>query len=357
MRKLAVLSVLSILFVNAPLCAGAFEMRTIAYWVDRFGPDYLVPGLVLVEVTARSVYVGAPDFNDKNYIIQTTLNWQSGGDLYDWAYPDAIGNGRNGQGVPFTGMPFDCGFACAAAGNVPTCYGKWDNRYLGHGAVAILHAFNPEIDALNGPITNTYCELQPVKECPDEGGLPGCSPILLDLDNNGFHLTGFDDGVRFDFDGVGETGRYGWTKAGTQDGFLALDRNADGRIDNGLELFGNLTLMADGSRADSGYEALAELDAPENGGNEDGSLTTDDQLFGELLLWIDENHSGFSEPGELLTLAEAGVLELSYRYHESRRQDGYGNQFRYQASALVENASGQPRRAVTYDVFFVSPAE
>jgi len=95
-------------------------------------------------------------------------------------------------------------------------------------------------------------------------------PILVDLDTNGFHLSGVEDAVRFDLDADGFAERLSWTAAGEQDGFLCRDLNGNGTIDDGRELFSRQTLLASGERAEIAYWALAELDLPELGGNADG---------------------------------------------------------------------------------------
>ncbi|HEX3552102.1 MAG TPA: hypothetical protein VIA62_02610 [Thermoanaerobaculia bacterium] len=205
----------------------------------------------------------------------------------------------------------------------------------------------------------TYCPDEPPPPPPADGNQDAGNgtPILIDLDNNGFHLIGLTDAVLFDLMATGIPRYYTWTKAGERDAFLCRDRNGNGRIDNGQELFGNATVLADGSRASNGYEALRELDLRSHGGNEDGRLTADEPRFRELCVWIDTNHNGISDPGEVLSLAQAGVVELSYEYHESRRQDSYGNQFRYRSTAKLLNAAGKPHTSPTYDVIFRSRAQ
>jgi hypothetical protein len=67
------------------------------------------------------------------------------------------------------------------------------------------------------------------------------SPILIDVDGSGFHLTNISDGVWFDFYGIGSKRRIGWTAIGSTNAWLVLDRDGNGTIDNGKELFGNIT--------------------------------------------------------------------------------------------------------------------
>lgn len=190
----------------------------------------------------------------------------------------------------------------------------------------------------------------------DPGGgetyAPDCSPIIIDLDGTGFHLTSAAAGVLFDIRGDGHPVQIAWTAPGYRNAFLALDRNHNGTIDNGTELFGNFTPQPRTPHP-NGFVALAEFDRPENGGNQDGVIDERDAAFGHLLLWIDENHDGIAQPGELHSLAEMGVHALSLRYQESQRRDEFGNLFRYRARVNPADHGKDPSDVGpwAYDVF------
>ncbi len=232
----------------------------------------------------------------------------------------------------------------------------------------------PTQDAINGGTTAANW-VQNSQECGQCGGpceppVGGCgldqdwdpvscrceyegSPILIDTIGAGFKLTSAQNGVVFDIHGNGHPVRLAWTAADSGDAFLALDRNHNGIIDSGKELFGNVTAQAPSSDP-NGFLALAEFDKPQNGGNGDGMIDKRDAVFSHLLLWIDENHDGISQPNELHALPEMGVYSLALKYTESRRTDQFGNQFRYRAMVNPDRQDGMsPDGRTMYDVFFV----
>ncbi|HEY6350993.1 MAG TPA: hypothetical protein VI636_16445 [Candidatus Angelobacter sp.] len=185
---------------------------------------------------------------------------------------------------------------------------------------------------------------------------PECSPILIDTEGEGFHLTSALTGVTFDISGTGHSVQMAWTDGHYHNAFLALP-GADGLVHDGKQLFGNFTPQPQSSHP-NGFIALAQYDKPENGGNGDGIIDERDQVYSQLRLWIDENHDGVCQPNELHRLPELGVYSLALKYVESRRKDEWGNQFRYKAQvnpgdrkdARDQTQSGDPGRW-TYDVF------
>jgi len=129
--------------------------------------------------------------------------------------------------------------------------------------------------------------------------------------------------------------------------FLALDRNHNGQIDDGSELFGDHTPLPGGATAANGFKALVPYDA-----NSDGIIDARDPIWSALLLWTDLSHDGISQASELLPVSQSTVDAISLDYHWSGRRDASGNHFRYESKVWMNHGGRQATPRPVYDVFF-----
>lgn len=237
-----------------------------------------------------------------------------------------------------------CDCACDSSDNGGTT--SYEEICKGDGLTIITHVCSG--------CTEDCSQLDCSTWIPPEGYTGTCcmSPIVIDVSGDGFALTDANQGVAFDLNGDGTVERLSWTAANSDDAFLALDRNSNSAIDNGIELFGNFTPQS-ASSGRNGFLALAEFDRPGNGGNGDGRIDGNDGLFGRLLLWQDANHNGISEATELHVLSKLNVSAIDLDYKNARRTDLYGNQFLYRAKVYDAAGSAHVGRWA-WDVFLLS---
>ena len=189
---------------------------------------------------------------------------------------------------------------------------------------------------LNGAVD--HCRYPNTNGCPSgmwpSWSVSDCcttySPILIDIDGDGFQMTDAQHGVPF---GTGGHALLSWTAREADDAWLVLDRNGNGLIDDLTELFGDHTLQPAPTRGQlrNGFRALAVYDQPANGGNGDGIIDEHDSIFTSLRLWQDKNHDGISQPNELHTLPALGVRAISLDYKSTKGMALNGNIFRYRA--------------------------
>ncbi len=247
-----------------------------------------------------------------------------------------IGGGNvGGGGTPGNPGPFGTSFGANGSGTVTF---RPDPNGGGDGGD------DPNCDLRSGDTTNNTGP---------------CSPIIIDAEGEGFHLTSPLNGVSFDIGGTGHTVQIAWTDPRFHNAFLALP-GPDGLVHNGKELFGNFTPQPLSAHP-NGFLALAQYDKPENGGNANGMIDDNDTVYSQLRLWIDANHDGVCQPEELHRLQEFGIYSLALNFEESRRKDEFGNLFRYRAKvnpgerhdSRDDAPSDNPGRWA-YDVFFVA---
>jgi hypothetical protein len=178
-----------------------------------------------------------------------------------------------------------------------------------------------------------------------------CTPIVIDLHHDGINLGPAGVGVWFDVDADGLRDHVQWVRAGGDEGFLALDRNGNGVVDDGAELFGVGTpLILQGNRnAPNGFVGLAQYDERQLGGNDDGYITPADAIWPQLRVWVDRNADGVSSYDEMHPLSEYGITALETIPKVRKYVDPAGNRIPFWAWA-IERAP--PGRALMVDVFF-----
>ncbi|MCX6075162.1 MAG: hypothetical protein NTY39_12630 [Campylobacterales bacterium] len=131
------------------------------------------------------------------------------------------------------------------------------------------------------------------------------SPLVLDLNHDGVtSLDLYATPAYFDMEKDGLREKTGWIQS--TDALLAFDKNRDGLINDGSELFGNYTTLANGTKASKGFEALAQYD-----NNHDGVIDKNDSVYNALSAWIDSDQDGVTDNGELHSLSELGVTSIN----------------------------------------------
>lgn len=180
----------------------------------------------------------------------------------------------------------------------------------------------------------------------DRGDRDNCdnttSPLIIDFSNTGIVLSSPLSGVNFDIDSDGTQDHISWTEDSSA-GFLVLDKNNNGKIDDGNELFGNNSTGPDGRKAPNGFLALRKYDS-----NSDGMINSDDSIYSELMIWFDENRDGISEIDELHSLSSVKVKSINLNYLEMNEHDIYGNQTKQRSLIIMDDGTEK----VIFDIWF-----
>lgn len=174
-------------------------------------------------------------------------------------------------------------------------------------------------------------------------------PLIVSVKDLRYQLTDRAGGVRFDLGGDGEAEQTAWTDARGDEAFLVLDRNGNGLVDSGIELFGDVTPQHK-SAEPNGFLALAMFDDSLSGGNEDDRISADDWIYSSLQLWVDADHDGISDPDEMFWLADVGLEWISLDYKKTGRTDKFGNEFRF----MGESGWADRNTRKVWNVFLVA---
>ena len=178
-------------------------------------------------------------------------------------------------------------------------------------------------------------------EC-DESGSEMSTPLVLSFDGAEPAMTAGASGA-FDLSAKGVHGATDWPSARTP--WLAIDRDGDGRIADGGELFGSGARLSSGALASQGFEALTELD-----GNRDGVIDAADPRFGELLVWSDEDDSRTSQGHEIAFAAQRGIVSIELASRSEVSCDARGNCGVERARFTFRGEDGQLRAGEVVDV-------
>ena len=185
-------------------------------------------------------------------------------------------------------------------------------------------------EKLRLPINHTVVgENRPTFDVPfDEAagaGTPGADPILVDLNGDGkIETTTVEDGINFDHQKDGFAEKTSWVSK--EDGILAIDKNNNGIIDDGSEIFGDNYLKNDGKKATSGFDALKDLDS-----NNDGIISAEDSEFNNIKI--------LKGDGSLISLEEAGIVSINLNSNSVNTIDENGNILVSQGSFVKNDGS------------------
>ena len=210
---------------------------------------------------------------------------------------------------------------------------RYCSYVVGAGAIPATYLFEGRVFKLttNGNFGSTDCNVF------DET----YSPLVIDLKNAGVTLSAPNAGTFFDLQGDGMKYQYSWPTNTADVGFLTLDINGNGKVDNIGEMFGNST----GANLANGFEALKRHDI-----NRDGFIDAKDPVYAKLAMWSDKNSNGLTEAGERRLIKDVGILKIDLGYSEVEdRIDFYGNFTRQKSTGTM--ASGAS--VGIYDIWVV----
>ena len=276
------------------------------------------------------------------------------GESSRWIEYDCTGFVECAFGNSFTGthMINDGASGTVASKNFSGGIGRYTGTLSAAAVYSHCYIAHLTVEGINGTSNRyssaTKCAPAPPPPPPSDSGDPNggcdanCSPIVINRSNGPWQFSGTGDPVTFDIDANGRLDRITWTGRGEPLAFLALDRNRNGIIDDGAELFGTATPLQSGQPASNGFEVLREADQ-----NHDGVVDATDSIWNELLLWSDTNHDGVSQPTELVRIMKTDIVALSTAYHATGRTDRSDNAFRFMS--VLRSTGGQ---RPYYDVFF-----
>ncbi|MBO1537003.1 calcium-binding protein, partial [Pseudomonas sp. OA65] len=320
---------------GTPLSEGGAS-ATGHLWYELISDDGSVLSFGFAPIEDGSPYgQGEVKRHDNEHYLETEYSQQI--DITDYQYQTLLDYAQNPEAYGFS-----------------LWYAGWDNSCIDFVWKALdVAGLNEEgyegaiwpthnIDALRAELTMPWIRKlndKLVGDLKDAFGTAETttSPIILDLDGDGVETVGLSAGVHFDHDGNGFAEASGWVSS--DDGLLVLDRNGNGTIDSGSELFGNNSVTKDGSKAENGFLSLGALDE-----NNDGVLDFRDSAFSELQVWVDSNSDGLTQSDELRSLNSVGIVSINTGYSEPGTVDANGDV----PSSVVDNNGNEHRQVGSF---------
>ncbi|MEX5575052.1 calcium-binding protein [Pseudomonas lijiangensis] len=310
------------------------------------GSDTLIGGYgsdVLEGGDGNDILQGS-ESGDRGSSDSDTLNGGAGFDIYKAQSNDVIFDSDGSGGVYLENRRLTGGKR-KEEDPEDTYYGDGNTYVLKNGILTINGSLT--VNAFKNYDLGIALELEDEEEEEEEApetddAESRTSPIVLDLDGDGIETLAVGASY-FDLDSDGLSEMAGWVSP--DDGLLVHDRNGDGRISNGTELFGNHSLLNNGQTAQNGYQALAEYDS-----NGDGMINAQDASYAKLQVWRDLNGNGTSDAGELQSLTDAGVVSISTGYTDSNHVDAYGHEHRQVSTIMLANGMASTAADVWFKV-------
>lgn len=203
---------------------------------------------------------------------------------------------------------------------------------------------------MTGALVRSLPAATPAVESATSRASPSFGTLIVDLEQDGLNLSTVADGVNFDTDGDGRREQIAWTSRNSHNAFLAIDLNNNGRIDSGAELISTEFRKKGGLRAREGFDAIVDM-YQALGVKKGGILDGRDGDFRQLLLWVDKNHNGVSEPSELATMAGAGIVSIATRYSlvpPPQQRTTSGSLLQYSGTAFLSRRGVDFPRQITH---------
>jgi VCBS repeat-containing protein len=151
-------------------------------------------------------------------------------------------------------------------------------------------------------------------------------PIAVDLDGDGVEFVSNAAGVQFDYNGDGIAESTAWV--GADDGLLAIDKNGDGKVNNGSELVFGGPGLSDLQGLAAAYDS-----------NGDGKLDAADADFAKFGIWQDANSNGVTDAGEFRSLISEGIISISLT-SDGQAYTAANGQVQVKGEALYTRADG-----------------